>query len=258
MPIAERNRRALGAAEYAALVERTREVVRATIPTGTIVAVVSRGDDALLALDGRTAWHFPRAASGAYAGHHPSDAHAAVAHLEEVRASGAAYLVVPDCSRWWLDHYEALAAHLHEHGTLLADDDACAVYALAPTVAATPQAGGAPVEPATAVRMRRFLDALLPAPCRVLVARHEWSGLELPERAVVPLPDGTHATLAAAERQPADDDAPAYLVVPLAGDPPPWVGELVAELARTRDPIARRDSLAAVFDLHATATPTQG
>jgi hypothetical protein len=257
-PIAERNRRALAAEEYAALVARTREVVCAHVPPGAAVAIVSRGDDALLALDGRSGWHFPRSANGTYAGHHPSDGHAAVAHLEEVRASGAGYLVLPDSARWWLDHYEPLAFHLRERCTLLADDDACAIWALerqeiAPTAA---PAAPAPPDALGGARLRRFLDALLPERCRVLVARHEWHGLELRERAVLALPDGTQPTLAALAAQRAGEE-PAYVVVPLAGDPPGWIGELLAELERAHAPLACRERLVAVFDLHAH-TPIPG
>jgi hypothetical protein len=259
-PIAERNRRGLEAAEYAALVARTREVVCAHVPPGATVAVVSRGDEALLALDGRGAWHFPRAASGAYAGHHPADGNAALAHLHEVRASGAGYLVLPDSSRWWLDHYDALAAHLRERCTLLADDDACAIWALdavAEPALPAPGAGAPAADEASGARLRRFLDALLPERCRVLVACHEWHALELPQRAVVALPDGARPTLAALARERADA-GPAYVVVPLAGEPPAWIGELRAELQRSAEPLACRDRLAAVYDLHAHALTTIG
>jgi hypothetical protein len=260
-PIAERHRRALAPDEYAALVERTRAVACAHVPPGATVAVVSRGDDALLALDGRSGWHFPRAASGAYAGHHPHDGAAALAHLEQVRSGGAGYLVVPDCARWWLDHYEALAEHLRERCTLLADDDACAVYALTAAAAAAAAAAAqpadataAPVDPATGARLHRFLDALLPERCHVLLARREWQGLELPERAVVALPDGAQPALAALEHQRGAGD-PAYLVVPLAGDPPDWIDELLAEVERTREPLAARAQLAAVYDVHPDPDP---
>lgn len=266
-PIAERNRRVLEASEYAALVERTRAVMEAAVPAGATVAVVSRGDEALVQLPGRTGWHFPRAADGRWAGHHPADAATAIAHLEEMRAGGATHLVVPDSARWWLDHYDALAAHLDGACALVADDEACAVYALAAAgeaaaIGAAHEPGPAPVDPATGARMRRFLDALLPERCRVLVARREWHGLELPERAVEGVPDGTRPALAAlargrraAEAGASEAPVPAYLVVPLAGDPPSWIGELLAELERTQAPLARRDRLAAVFDLHAHPDP---
>ena len=39
---------------------QVREAVRSAIPADATVLVVSRGDEELLKLDGRTAWHFPR------------------------------------------------------------------------------------------------------------------------------------------------------------------------------------------------------
>ena len=45
--------------EYDALVARLRAIVSSTLPPGASVLVVSKGDQALLDLDGRRAWHFP-------------------------------------------------------------------------------------------------------------------------------------------------------------------------------------------------------
>jgi GT2 family glycosyltransferase len=92
--------------------EHLREAVRATVPDDASVLVVSRGDEALLELDGRDAHHFPQAADGAWAGHHPADSAEAIGHLEELRDAGARYLVVPPTYRWWLRHYDGLRRHL--------------------------------------------------------------------------------------------------------------------------------------------------
>ncbi len=46
-------------------------------------------------------------------------------------AHGAEYLVIPATARWWLDFYEGFAAHLANHGELVADlPDACLIYGL--------------------------------------------------------------------------------------------------------------------------------
>jgi hypothetical protein len=254
--IAERNRRRLEPDEYAALVEQARAVVCEHVPPGATVAVVSRGDERLLALEGRRGWHFPRAATGAYAGHHPADASAAVAHLQELRASGARYLAVPASARWWLDHYEGLARHLRERCETLADDPACALFALGPAPAAPRD--GAPIDAATRARMSRFLDALLPERCRVLVAGDGWEQLALASRAVLRVPEraggGAHETLAEIEAARHAGGA-AYLVVPLAGGSPTWAGGLLAALEAQHAPLARRERLAAVFDLQSPTTP---
>ncbi len=52
---------------------------RQVVPPGATVAVVSRGDDQLLSLDGRRGWHFPRADDGTYAGYYPATGTEAVA-----------------------------------------------------------------------------------------------------------------------------------------------------------------------------------
>jgi hypothetical protein len=81
--------------------------------------VVTRGDDRLLALDGRTGGHFPQTADGAYAGHHPLDSAHAIDELERMRAAGWRYLVFPVTALWWLDHYAELRRHLETTGRLL-------------------------------------------------------------------------------------------------------------------------------------------
>jgi GT2 family glycosyltransferase len=114
------------------LVARLRDVVEATVPTGATVVVVSRGDDELVDLGERAAWHFPQTDHGEYAGHHPGDGAEAVAHLEELRTRGAEYLVVPRSAYWWLDFYTDLALHLRDRcRPMTRDADTCMVYALA-------------------------------------------------------------------------------------------------------------------------------
>jgi GT2 family glycosyltransferase len=99
---------------YLELKERLRPVVEATVPAGEIVLVVSRGDESLIELNGRKGWHFPQEADGAYAGRHPTDSAEAIAQLEELRARGARYLLIPESDAWWLEHYGDLGRHLTE------------------------------------------------------------------------------------------------------------------------------------------------
>jgi hypothetical protein len=251
MPIAERHRRPLAPEEYAAMVQRTRAVVREHVPPGATVAVISRGDEALVTLDARRGWHFPRTATGAYAGHHPADSGTAVAHLEEMRLSGAGHLVVPASARWWLDHYDGLAEHLRRRGALVAEDAACSIYALGDVPVEREE--GAAADAVARERLARFLDALLPEGCRVLLVGARFDGLTLPERSVVPL----HAALS----DPAEEalrllvlgrqsDEKAFVVVPLADAADAWRDELLHALDRQRPALARRDGLAAVFDPH--------
>jgi hypothetical protein len=118
---------------YARLVTRIRSVARTVLPVNALVVVVSRGDDALLDLDGRIAWHFPRLDDGRWAGHHPQDSTEAIAHLERLRRQGARYLLVPATALWWLTHYQGFADHLTRTATpLVQRDDTCLIFALRP------------------------------------------------------------------------------------------------------------------------------
>lgn len=105
--------------------------VERVMPAHATVLVVSRGDDRLLELGSRRGWHFPRAEDGRYLGYHPHDSAAAIAHLEELRASGAEYLLFPATARWWLDHYKEFTQHLETKYTAVPSfDDSCVIFAL--------------------------------------------------------------------------------------------------------------------------------
>ena len=74
------------------------------LPEEAIVAVVSSGDEAMLRLEGRQMWHFPRDPSGGYAGTAPADTDVALDQLEGLRGRGLEFLVVPRETAW-LSHY---------------------------------------------------------------------------------------------------------------------------------------------------------
>jgi hypothetical protein len=101
------------------LADHVSDALDAVAPPGAIAAVVSRGDDRLLALSGHQAWHFPTADDGQYAGYHPADGAAAVEHLESLRRRGAGLLVIPAPSAWWLDYYRDLRCHLTQQAELV-------------------------------------------------------------------------------------------------------------------------------------------
>jgi glycosyltransferase involved in cell wall biosynthesis len=106
---------------YERLIRRIRAAVDDVLPVDATVLVISRGDDALLDLAGREAWHFPQADNGAYAGHHPRDSTAAIRHLESLRKRGAGFLLLPATALWWLDYYAGLREHLQKHYTVAAE-----------------------------------------------------------------------------------------------------------------------------------------
>ena len=105
--------------QYDAVLEQLPAAVMELVPAGARVLVVTRGDERLLALDGRTGGHFPQTADGAYAGHHPLDSAQAIDEVERMRAAGWRYLVFPVTALWWLDHYGELRRHLETTGRLL-------------------------------------------------------------------------------------------------------------------------------------------
>jgi GT2 family glycosyltransferase len=119
------------AASYRQLVRQIREVARASLPTNATVIVAAKGDNELLKLYGRRAWHFPQTEDGVYAGHHPVNSAAAIAHLEALRAKGGDYLLLPNTMLWWLDHYAEFRLYLESHYRLLVRrEDTCLIFAL--------------------------------------------------------------------------------------------------------------------------------
>ena len=127
------------ASDVRTLVTQVRETMEAVMPAGSRALVVSRGDDRLLELNGRSAAHFPQGEDGQYLGYHPADSDDAIARLEVLRAGGADFLVLPSTAFWWLDHYRDFQSHLNERYRLVTHrPDVCLVYALDPGVHAGP------------------------------------------------------------------------------------------------------------------------
>jgi hypothetical protein len=115
---------------YDALVVRIAGVVPSVVPPGSVAAIVSKGDDRLLALGAVEARHFPCADDGEFIGYHPPDGAWAVEHLERARTAGVAYLVVPATALWWYDRYPEFAAYVGRCDLLLEDRETCIVTAL--------------------------------------------------------------------------------------------------------------------------------
>jgi GT2 family glycosyltransferase len=182
-----------------------RESVRGAVDPSSVCAVVSRGDDRLLLLGGRTAWHFPRLDDGGYAGYYPGDDEAAIAHLEYVRSCGADVLVFPDTQLWWFDHYRDFARHLEQHYTRVID----AAHGRAFSLARRDQArDDARAQLTAAVRQTREYSGDVPS---VLDLTGADLGRHLPHAVVVPGP-ADQPTL------PFEDGTLDFVVVP-AGQP---------------------------------------
>jgi hypothetical protein len=130
-----------GALSYEDLAPRIATLVEELTPVGAIVLVVSKGDESLVRFEGRSGWHFPRASTGQYAGHHPLDGPWAVEHLESLRATGGAYLVLPSTYYWWFEHYPELEQHLRgRYERLPTPEEVCRIYRLLELPAAAPRA----------------------------------------------------------------------------------------------------------------------
>jgi GT2 family glycosyltransferase len=110
--------------------ERIRAVVDAVVPVDAEVLVVSRGDDRLLQLGGRSASHFPHDEDGSYAGRHPADSDEAIRLLERARHRGASHLVIPEGDSWWLEHYAEFGRHLARYEPLTRAGASCRIFRL--------------------------------------------------------------------------------------------------------------------------------
>jgi glycosyltransferase involved in cell wall biosynthesis len=117
---------------YTSLIRDVCDVIRQTIPHDASVAVISKGDEALVRSNGHRILHFPSDGDGTYAGYYPSDGRAAVAELEASRERGVQYLVIPKPAFWWLGFYIEFAQHLRERYSLVHTSSDCLIYELAP------------------------------------------------------------------------------------------------------------------------------
>jgi hypothetical protein len=116
---------------YRQLPDRISAIAKEFLPSNCIVLVVSKGDEALIKLGTQAGWHFPQNEAGEYAGYYPAASEDAIAHLEELRQKGAAFLLFPQTALWWLEHYVAFREYLEERYRLLpTPDDSCLIFAL--------------------------------------------------------------------------------------------------------------------------------
>jgi tRNA (mo5U34)-methyltransferase len=96
-----------------ALVGVVNQIAQIAFPPGATVAVASRGDDRLIAMPGRSFWHFPQLDGGAFAA--DLDDSASIVNLEELRERGAEYLLVPAAAPSELELRPALREHVENH-----------------------------------------------------------------------------------------------------------------------------------------------
>lgn len=116
---------------YRERVRAIREAVRTAIPGDATLIVATSGDDDLLDLYGREAWHFPQRADGAHASTYPADGTGLIAHLETLRARGASFFLVPKTEPRWLGSYRKFMRHLEQRYPVVLDDEGtCLIFRL--------------------------------------------------------------------------------------------------------------------------------
>lgn len=121
--------------DYTDLVRRVTSTVRNVVPFHGTVAVITRGDDALLRFFGRRGLHFPQDVEGRWLGYHPKNSLAAIAQLETLRALGADHLVVPAPSYWWFEKYDEFFRRLTCcYVEIPSDPEVCRIFSLLPNV----------------------------------------------------------------------------------------------------------------------------
>jgi GT2 family glycosyltransferase len=117
-------------AEYERVVAMVREAIMAVVPEGQTVLVVSKGDDELLDVDGRSVWHFPQDDNGTYAGWYPATSREVTEHLGRLTAKGASYIAFPETASWWFDFYQDLEDVFAQHYEEVGGQPSCRIFAI--------------------------------------------------------------------------------------------------------------------------------
>jgi hypothetical protein len=210
----------LSPGQYDRQINAVREVVHRVVPSNATVLVVSRGDDHLLELGPRRALHFPQSEEGAYAGYHPADSDEAIVLLENMRARGAEFLVLPSVAFWWLDYYDAFKQYVEHRYRLVESGQHCWIAALTESSAGADQ--GSMSRPPTsrpARALEELLGSLLPDDVRTAIlttSEQQFAGLDGYETWLVPRklsesPEGVSGVVARLE-----ENGVRFVVVPKA------------------------------------------
>lgn len=129
--------------QYGELARKLSIVARHNLDADTPVLVISKGDDTLIDIDGLHVEHFPQGDDGEHLDWHPADGADVRRRLVAQQARGSHYLVLPNTSLWWLEHYDGLSSYLEEHYRLaVREDDTCLIWHYAgpsPVVSLSPE-----------------------------------------------------------------------------------------------------------------------
>jgi hypothetical protein len=248
-------------AQYLDMVRAIRGAVERHVPKGATVLVASKGDPELAQLGDRRAWHFPRGRDGGYAGFHPADAQAALAHLGALAELGAEYFLLPATSFWWLHHYDAFASHLDRSCTLIPTGNAeLRLYRLA----RNGQAPSSPTEPArpssssvlpsgVASQLKSVLHALTaPDETIWLCAPNQVPHLEVPGRSVEMIEPDAVAPVSSDGGIESTPDRGVLVILHAGAAAPPEVRRLRRAAASRWTPMAVREHLCSLYRIHPT------
>jgi hypothetical protein len=194
-----------------------------SVPVGASSLLVGEppegiGDEHVL----RRARMFPQDPDGKFDEALPETA--AIDQLEDLRAAGAAYLMVPGTAFGWLEERHGLSGHLRNRFRLTADDEACRVYDLHNS------------------RIESLLSALLEPDEAVMALLRDGASLALGTRLVWTV--GSIPTMADAEAA-----GVRFLIVP---DEAPWSPEdenILQAVERRYRKIAIRPGVCEMFEL---------
>ncbi len=232
----------IGPEEYEELCRRVGAVLADATPTGSAIAVVSKGDPRLIEVEGRDGRHFPSDAEGKYAGYYPRTSEEAIAQIEAARRAGVEYLCLPATALWWLDHYQGLAAWLGVHCRVAArDPETCVVYDLVQV----PSEGAGEERFGAGAQVAALLDSLLPPGATVYAVGLAAEALAGPERTVAAIEGPAVAGL---RRRLEAAGGPTFFL--LAHDGAPGAAaELEQALAGWTRRVAQRSNLCDIFQV---------
>lgn len=231
----------IGPEEYEELCRRVGAVLADATPPEATIAVVSKGDPRLVEVEGRDGRHFPSDAEGKYAGYYPRTSEEGISQIEAARRDGVEYLCLPATARWWLDHYQGMAAWLGAHCRVAAEDpETCIVYDLVQV----PSGGRGEERCGAGAQVAALLDSLLPADATVYavgIGVEELAGLDCSVSAI------EAAAVVGLRRQLEAAAGPTYLLI--ADDATGSTTALEDALAGWTRKVAQRRNLCDIFQV---------
>ena len=113
------------------LLPQMRKMVAEVAPEMARIAVATGGSAELLKLERRQTCDFMQNGLGEPAPAHPSDSTEAIHRLKALQSDGVEFLVLPNPSLWWLEHFGEFRTYLDEHCQRAGfEENVCAVYDL--------------------------------------------------------------------------------------------------------------------------------